>query len=122
MITLQEFIAAVVDPDYTSATWTVKRDMEADEQEEERRRNFMPYLDKVPASLAKQPWVVEQFIDELQKKIVERTKRPQDQYREGNVPCHSLQPAPRTPHAPNHPGHALWGVWGVHCNTSVHCL
>lgn len=85
-LSLAEVIERLLPPDYTAPSWNILRDMEATKkQEAEAKSQFMPYQATVPSSLKKAEWHLDDFVRELQRKIVERTKRPQDQYREAYV-------------------------------------
>ena len=48
-----------------------------------RACTIVRYQASMPSSLKKEAWNLQDFITTLQTKIVERTKRPSDQFREG---------------------------------------
>ena len=48
-----------------------------------KAKGVIPHLDAMPKSLEKYKWNKRKMIEKIQQKIVERTKRASDQYREG---------------------------------------
>jgi len=112
-LSLPEVIKELMPPDYTRPTWNIVRDEEMTRVEKQKTKAALPYaiwtlrtqscghscMDMcplhcilvpllryqatVPPSLKTQEWHLQDFIETLQRKIVERTKRPSDQFREG---------------------------------------
>lgn len=83
-ISFQELVAHVMPKDYTSKPWNIKRDQEIDrELTMKKTRHFEPVAKQWPASWGNNRWSVEQIELAIQKKIIERTKRASDQFREG---------------------------------------
>lgn len=84
MISLQDFVDRTVDKDYSTKQWSVQREEIIEEQERKHSEEVMdPHLKAFPRSLAQHKWSTKKICEKLQQKIVERTKRASDQFREG---------------------------------------
>lgn len=83
-ISLQKFVMRVMPQDYTRKLWNVERDEEVDRQTMKKLRSGHQsvYVEKMPASLNKVRWTIDKIEKKIQQKIIERTKRASDQYRE----------------------------------------
>lgn len=83
-ISLQKFVMRVMPKDYTQKLWNVQRDEEADRvaAKKLKRGTDSVYVERMPASLNKVRWTIDKIEKKIQQKIVERTKRASDQYRE----------------------------------------
>lgn len=87
-VSLQTFVRRVMPPDYTRKLWNVQRDEESDRIVDAKHVTLdSVFVDKMPASLNKVRWNIDKIEDHIQRKIVERTKRASDQYREGESGC-----------------------------------
>lgn len=82
VITFTELVQNVMPPDYKARQWYEDRDDAIEKEEEMRASRHDPQLRDWPKSLEKNRWTLEEIEATIQQKIVERTKRPSDQYRE----------------------------------------
>jgi len=88
------FVKVALPPDYAEKTWSIKRDEEMEKQHAHQAKMAEPVPDW-PTSLNNNRLTVKQYIALIRTKILERTKRPSDQYREGD----SVVPAALVSHA-----------------------
>lgn len=98
MLSFEELCRKVIQPDYTQKQWTEVRDDELAKTMAERgHKQAETTLKKWPEALKVAKPTLRQLKEQLAAKILERTKRANDQYREG--PCRgSLVHAALVPH------------------------
>lgn len=81
-VALKDFLARALPPDFSEQPWNIRRDIEMDQAREHLSKTTNP-VPEWPDSLKHNRMSVKQYIALIRQKILERTKRPSDQYREG---------------------------------------
>lgn len=97
-IPLPLLLRRIMPKDYTRKPWNVERDEEFDATLTRKKRvRDNPVLESMPPSLEKVKWNMDKIVSHIQQKIVERTKRASDQYREAfalfGSPAHGITPS-----------------------------
>jgi Ca2+-binding EF-hand superfamily protein len=97
LITFDQLMQGLMDADYQSPQWNELRDVELEkERVAAKHASFQPVETAWPVALAKNKWSIRDIEDAIRQKIVERTKRASDQYREAYAffgsPTHGISP------------------------------
>lgn len=84
VLSFQELCRKVIEPDYTQKMWTEVRDNEDTQKLLSRSQSMNEtVVKKWPTSLKAAKPTIKKLREQLAVKILERTKRANDQYREG---------------------------------------